>query len=116
MVISFTKPVLLLKVHAQPKLPTIVLMLITKEILHGSSKLGGFFSIQPTSQYDSKMKMYNGWLASHRICDRVISIVEQTKPKLASSEAFSQRLRGANPPGENFPRRELFATREKTAH
>jgi len=37
----FTKPVLLLKVHAQLKLSSIVLMLITKEILHGSSKLGG---------------------------------------------------------------------------
>ena len=34
--------------------------------------------IRFTSQYVSKIIHNNGWLVSHRICDRVISIVGQT--------------------------------------
>jgi len=40
------------------------------------------------------MKKYNGWHVSHRICDRVISIVEQTQlfPSYLASQAWSAAI------------------------
>ena len=53
-----------------------MLKLSAKEIIfYGSSKLESLFPYGLRVNMYPRGKTGNGWLASHRICDRVISIV-----------------------------------------